>query len=182
MRYNKIYILGYGAKNRNQGDYDDESTGKDYAAEYLNKHLGLTFESSSYFACQRFLFPQYGDQYGYVNADEMFLDRHNGGNRRLWYGWISEINREDPCTLSEAMFDNFNIYVGLRNYRELLAMKEKYPDDLLSIWIDASERIEPEDSTSCTVTAEMCDFTILNNGTIAEYENKLQKLIGLLRD
>lgn len=173
----RIYICGYGAKGRIDGG---ESTGKDYAAEKLRDMLGYTFESSSYFAAKHFLFDLLKEEKGYETLDECFADRHSEGMRKRWFDEISKFNEDDPTRLSAAIFDEHQIYVGLRSADELLAAQERW-DDLLCIWIDASERVEPENTDSCTVTAEMCDFTVLNNGSIEEYDRKIEKLARLLR-
>ena len=38
------------------------------------------------------------------------------------------------------------------------------------IWVDRSDHLEPEASTSMDLTEADADFTIYNNGTIAELE------------
>lgn len=111
--------------------------------------------------------------------EECYADRHSDGMRKRWYDEICEFNQEDPTKLSAAIFDEHQIYVGLRNSRELIPAQNKW-DDLVTIWIEASERVEPEASDSCTVTKDMADLIITNNGTIEQYDRKLSRLAMLL--
>ena len=171
-----IFIIGYGAKNRSVDN--QESTGKDVMAEYLRDKIGLTFQSSSYFACERFLYPIFKDKYGYESIQECYQDRHSEGMREAWYNAISDLNRVDATTISTAMFEELSVYVGLRSEVELKAAQQKWPD-CLTIWVDASDRIVPEESTSCTVTADMADIIIKNNGTLEQFYKKIDKILPI---
>ena len=174
----KLLILGYGAKNR--PDKNSESTGKDHLANRLHQELGLTFESSSYFAAKTFIFDLLKEEKGYTTLEECFEDRHSKGMRKVWHDAICDFNKQDPTALSSEIFKQHDIYVGLRCANELQSAKNKW-DDLICIWIDATKRIEPEDTDSCTVTEDMCDFTITNNGSVEQYDKKIDLLINILR-
>jgi hypothetical protein len=156
----KLIILGQGRH------------GKDTLAEIIQKYTNLTFVSSSLFAAEKIMYPQMGQ---YSNVQECFDDRHN--HRAFWFDKISEYNKDDPGRLAKEIFCEYDIYVGLRNAKEL----EKAPVSALRIWVDATERKgNTEDSSSCTVTKDMADIVIYNNGTEAEFEQKVLKLCKLL--
>ena len=174
----KLMILGYGAKNRCVEN--PQSTGKDHLAKRLNEELGLTFESSSYFAAKHFIFDLLKEEKCYSTLEECFEDRHSEGMRKVWHDAICDFNKNDLTSLATAIFKQHDIYVGLRCKNELEAAKNKW-DDLICIWVDSSKRIEPENSDSCTVTEDMCDLTITNNGSVKEYDKKIDLLINILR-
>ena len=161
----KIILLGFGRH------------GKDSAAEYLRDKYGLTFKSSSEFVGQKAVWPLMC--YEYESFDECFADRHS--RRAEWFNAISEYNREDPARLGKELFSEFDLYVGLRSKRELDALRAQGVFDL-AIWIDGSRRLPPEDSSSITITPDMADMTIDNNGTLADLHRRLDalaKTIGL---
>lgn len=162
----KIVITGYGR------------AGKDYAGEYLKGQIDLSFESSSYFAAKKFIFEEIRDEFGYKTVEQCFEDRHN--HRKLWYDMITEYNSEDRTRLLSGIFEKFDAYVGLRNYAELEAAKERWGRHILVIWIDAGERVPVESWESCTVTIDQADIVIKNSGTVEEFDLKLEKLASLL--
>lgn len=162
----KIYLLGHAR------------SAKDHAGEYLKKKIGMNFESSSYFLAKKFIFDALRGEFGYKTVDECFEDRHN--HRKRWYGMITAYNTPDRTRLSSAIFDEFDAYIGLRNYEELEAAKKKWGRAVLVIWIDAEERVGPESEDSCTVTVDQADIIIKNNGTVEEFDAKLAKLAVIL--
>ena len=154
--------------------------GKDTCAEYLKKHLGLSFESSSWFACNHFIYDKLKSEKGYSSIQECYDDRHSSGMRQWWFDLICQYNRDDPAKLGRELFKTHDLYVGLRSRREHQQLIKEIPS--LSIWISADKRIkELEDDSSCTVTEEDADFIITNNGSVLEFEQKLGKLVELLR-
>lgn len=169
----KLFICGKGAKGRSVNN--NISTGKDLCADYFKLRLGLKFIGSSQIMCKEVIWPMYKDKY--LTWQDCFLDRHSGNMRKVFFDIISEYNKEDPCRLSKLIFSRADIYVGIRNKDEFLHAK-RLAD--LSIWIDASKRIEVEDNDSCSITADMCDITVHNNGSLQEYYNKLDALVRLL--
>lgn len=153
--------------------------GKDHAAEYLSKHIGLDFRGSSKMASELFLYDILKEKYNYSSPEECFEDRIN--HREEWYELIFEYNLEDNIRLVKDIYSISSTYVGLRSYNELEVAKEYYGNNLLVIWIDASERVSPEPKESCTVVKEQADIIIENNGTIEEFEKKLHKLAIILK-
>ena len=161
----KIFVTGYGRH------------GKDTCAEFLRDKLGLSFVSSSWFVAERVVFPAVAEEFGYSNVTECFEDRHN--HRDLWFNLICEYNKDNPERLSGEIFDEYDIYVGIRNYNELEAAKKKW-DDVLVIWVDAAERMPPEGGASCTVRDYQADLVIKNNGSEEEFTARLDRLCELL--
>jgi hypothetical protein len=165
MKNFKIHLTGYGEH------------GKDHACLYLKDKLNLSFVGSSYFCAQEFIYESIKDLFGYKSVEECFNDRRN--HRDLWHNLIVLYNSEDKTKLSSKIFENNNIYCGIRCRKELDACKDKWPD-LLVIWIDASERLEKESDNSCTVTKDQADIIITNNSDIPSFERKLDKLCFML--
>lgn len=161
----KLMILGSGRH------------GKDYAAEYLRKWLGLTFISSSAFVGTKAVYPKLKDKY--ATFEDCFNDRHTGNNRAIWYDAIQEYNAEDPARLARELYAEYDMYVGLRSEREFLAAKREKLFNL-SIWVDAFDRVPPEASTSLTIRRDMADIVIDNSGTMEEFDMKLRALADVL--
>lgn len=148
--------------------------GKDTMAETLNGKFGVSFRSSSEAAAEAVCFPALKDKYGYTTWEECFNDRHS--HRSEWYNLITEYNMEDPSKLAKEILKDNDIYVGMRNKRELQSCIDHGIFDIV-IWVDAEERLGvTEDSSSITVTKDMADIIITNNGTLQEFENKVSKL------
>jgi len=159
----KIMICGYARH------------GKDHAAEVIKRWFGLRHESSSNIAMRLFIREGLAVRHGltYATEAECYADRVN--HRPLWFDMVCEFNKEDPTRLTRAIFKDWDVYVGIRNVTELRAAKEANLVDLI-IWVDGSERLPPENVDSNTITANDCDVTVTNNGTVEEFEDKLVRL------
>lgn len=155
----KLMIVGHGRH------------GKDTMCEILSK-IGYSFESSSHFA-SKFIYKELKHKYFYDSPEECYDDRHN--HRSEWYDLISAFNADDPARMSRLIFEEYDIYCGNRNKVEFNLAKEQGLFDL-SVWVDASKRLPPEDSSSNTITPDMCDIIINNNGTLEEFERRVLKL------
>lgn len=146
--------------------------GKDTACKVFEK-FGFTWASSSEVANPLIVYPTLKDLYGYKSPEECFNDRHN--RMEEWFNIIKEFN--NPLDrLGSIIFKSHDIYCGIRNHEELKALK-KVVSIAAVIWIDASERKPPQPSSSMTVTAEMCDIIITNNGTEKQLESSIIKLL-----
>ena len=150
--------------------------GKDTFCEFAEE-LGVSFQSSSREALGKVIWPLWGKE-RYFTKEDCFRDRHN--HRVKWYNLITAYNSPDLTRLARDIYRKSQIYCGLRNIDEFKACKFHGLFDL-SIWVDASERKEPEGAGSCTVTAADCDITITNNGSPADFEAKSKTLIDILQ-
>ena len=74
------------------------------------------------------------------------------------------------------MFNEFDIYCGLRNKREFFAMQNTGVFDYC-IWVDRSDHLPPESKDSMSLEQWMSDYTIDNNGDIDELEFNVCSLI-----
>ncbi len=145
--------------------------GKDTVCEYLRDKYGFKFQSSSEF-CVNFLIWPLMPQYS--SAEECFNDREN--HRQFWYDTISGYNKEDPSRLGKELFATNDIYCGIRNGSELQSLKKLNIIDCI-IWVDASKRKEKEEMSSCTVTPEMTDIILDNNGTLDDLYHNIDKIL-----
>jgi hypothetical protein len=155
----KLLVIGYGRH------------GKDTVCEILRDKYHFQFVSSSFFMCQKVIYPQLKEKYGYDSIQQCYDDRHN--HRAEWFSIIAKTNEHDAATLGKAIFSEYDIYCGNRNAAELRAMREQGVYDKC-LWVDACGRGMPiEDESSCTVTKHMADYIIYNNGTRADLEEFL---------
>ena len=153
-----ILIIGYG------------NCAKDTAAEYWRDHFGMTFQSSSWAAGEIFIFDLLMKKYDYASKEECFADRRN--RRYEWYDLICWYNKDDKTRLAREILSKTGAYIGMRDRPEVLECKEQNVFDII-IWIDAEERVGKESEDSCTVTKEDAHIIITNNGTEAEFKEKL---------
>lgn len=171
----KILVMGYGRH------------GKDTVSAMLAEVCNLNFVSSSEFCAEKVILqaiyrghtPELEALQGkYHSASECFNDRHI--HRSLWYDTIRAYNRQDATALGRAIFKEHDIYCGLRSKTEFHALKNSGLVDIV-IWVDASDRLPPEEEDSCTVKPWMADFTIDNNGTQGDLVNNVRQLMGRLK-
>lgn len=158
----RILVLGHGRH------------GKDTVCEILKERYGLQFTSSSWFCAERVVMPALNGQFQYKDAQACYEDRHN--HRALWYDLIRDFNRPDATALGRAIFAENDVYCGLRSKAEFHALRNAGVYDY-AIWVDASDRVPPEDASSCTVEPWMADFVIDNNGTLEDLELNLKQLM-----
>ena len=161
----KLLVIGHGRH------------GKDTVCEILRDEYGYTFESSSQFCSKLFIYDMLKVKYNYSSEEECYADRHN--HRSEWYDAICEYNLNDAATLGREMFNEYDIYCGLRNKREFFAMKNTGVFDYC-IWVDRSDHLPPEDKSSMSLEQWMADYTIDNNGGLAELAFNTRKLINNL--
>lgn len=152
--------------------------GKDTVCEILRDKYGFTFESSSKFCSKKFIFNKIKDFHGYATEEECYNDRHN--HRELWYTLISTYCKKDPARLGREIFQEFDIYCGLRNKREFHSMRNQGVFDYV-IWVDRSEHLPPEPIESMSLETWMADFVIDNNGTLEDLEDRVAELIPTIR-
>jgi len=157
----KLLVVGHGRH------------GKDTVCEMLEKY-GYTFQSSSKFCSELFIFNELKDKYGYANEEECYADRHN--HRKLWYDMIHNYCKDDLARLGRNLFAQNQIYCGLRNKREFFAMQNEEIFDY-AIWVDRSDHLMRENYESMSIEQWMCDYTIDNNGDLKRLERNVDTLI-----
>lgn len=159
----KIFVIGHGRH------------GKDTVGEIIQEICGLTFESSSMFCAEHVVTP-WLEKLGitYDSLDECYEDRVN--HRMEWYDAIRDFNKEDESKLSAAIFNKYDMYVGIRSRVEFLAARHLSD---LSIWVEASTRVPQVDPT-CKILPTDCDIIIDNNGTEEELREKMVRLLNLI--
>lgn len=117
--------------------------GKDTVAEILRDVHGYNFISSSMFAVREFIYEVTSDSLDYTSHSECYEDRVN--HRELWYMLIKMYNIKDKACLARKVVDNYDIYVGMRDYSEYRASAQMF-DYIL--WVDSTGRGIPKEPVS----------------------------------
>ena len=146
---------------------------KDSMAEILQDDFGLRFKSSSEAAAEIFIYDVLSKKYGYETPFECFEDRVN--HRAEWHQLICDYNIQDKARLAKGILNQADCYVGMRDSKEI---KECIQQDLfdLIIWVDASERLPLEDSSSFNIDKSDADIIIDNNGSFEEFKERVIRL------
>jgi len=152
----KLLVIGYGRH------------GKDTVCEMLCKVDDYAFVSSSEFCAMNVVYPTMLDKY--ENWEECYNDRHN--HRAHWFNTIKAYNDENPSRLATEILKDYDIYCGLRNIEEFEGAKHLF--DLI-IWVERPG-FEPEGSDSMTLTRELADIVIFNDGTLGDLYRKVHNL------
>lgn len=158
----RLMICGYGRH------------GKDTVCEMMTP---WKFVSSSIFVAKVAVYPTLKIRYNYKFLKQCYNDRIN--HRAEWHTLISAYNKQDLARLARELYKKYDIYCGIRCCKEFAAVQDEGLF-ALSIWVDASERLPPEDIDSCTVTKHMCDVVLENNGTLEQLEKKVNHLKTVL--
>lgn len=151
--------------------------GKDTVAEMISERLKLPFTSSS-LKCAALLFPELSKKYAYDSVQTCFDDRHN--HRAEWFDLICKINSPDKSSLGRLVYQTSDIYVGIRDWRELQACKNANLYDVC-VWVDRSLKTKLEAKSSMTVEAWMADYMLDNNGTLEDLDRNLNVLLSTIR-
>lgn len=159
----KLMVMGHGQH------------GKGTFCAIAAHEFGLKCTSSSLFACHAFIFQAMKGQYS--SMAECYADRHN--HRALWYRMILDFNTPDLTRLGRGIFEQHQIYDGIRDINEFSALKSAGLFDL-AIWVDASERMPKEDASSISVHRGCADLVIENNDSQAEYEVRVRRVLRAL--
>lgn len=150
--------------------------GKDTACLYLQNQWQRAWIGSSYWAAEHIIMPKFPGRWQSIN--ECYESRFS--ERAMWFDLIAEFNTPDGARLARAIFnDGYDIYCGMRNRAELKVCRAAGIVDHV-IWIDASDRLPPEDDSSITVTELMADHIISNNGTEDELRANLDRMMESL--
>jgi hypothetical protein len=161
----KLMVIGYARH------------GKDTVCELLQQQYNYSFQSSSMFCAELFIYETLKDEHGYTSLQQCFEDRHN--HRQTWYELIRDYNRPDATRLGRALYARYDIYCGLRNRAEFHALRNSGSFDY-SIWVDRSDHLPPEPPTSISIEPWMADYVIDNNGTLEELAINVKSLITML--
>lgn len=151
--------------------------GKDTLAEMLRDKFGLKFISSSQAAADIFIYDELKEKYGYKTSEECFEDRVN--HRQEWYEMIRDYNEGDRARLAKGILENADCYVGMRDREEIDECMNQGLFELI-IWVDASERLELEDSSSFNIDKSCADVIIDNNGTLEQFEARVNRFGKIL--
>lgn len=158
----KLMVMGHGRH------------GKDTACEILRDRFGLDFISSSFAAAETVVYPVVKDMLGYQTVEECYNDRSN--HRALWFQLIKAYNHLDGARLARAIYSRVDVYCGIRNRVEFQAIKAARLFDY-AIWVDASDRLPPESTESCTVTRDDADYVLDNNGAADELPLMVEQMV-----
>jgi hypothetical protein len=145
--------------------------GKDTVSNMLCKLRKLTFRSSSEILNEEIVFNALQHKYNYKSPAECFADRVN--HREEWFNLIVEYNTPDLARLGKLIFAGYDIYCGIRNRNELLALKSTGIVDHI-VWVERPG-FPPEDATSCTVTQADADFVIYNKGNLFQLRDSVEQ-------
>ena len=152
--------------------------GKDSFAEIMRDEFGLTFISSSQAAADIFIYDELKEKYGYTTSIECFEDRMN--HRQEWYEMICDYNKDDKAKLAKGILSMADCYVGMRDRGEIEECINQELFDLV-IWIDASERLPLEDASSFNIDKSCADIIVDNNGTEAQFRERVKRLGKILK-
>lgn len=150
--------------------------GKDTVAELLNSMIGLEYKSSSDFVGRILYKNILKEKYGYKTFEECFEDRVT--KRDEWYNLICEYNEQDRARTAKEILKVADIYVGMRDNQEFEASKNLFD---IKIWVDASERLPKEKSSSNKLNKTSFDIIIENNESyekLVERVGNISKLIA----
>jgi len=140
--------------------------GKDTVADILVSTFGLRKEDSSRFAGKQVMLPYFASiGIHYPDFEACYADR--AYHRPEWFEQIKAYNTPDEARLAREIYEVSDIYVGIRRKEEFEAIKREGLFDY-SIWVDRSKLLSPEPTASNTMTKEMADYIIDNNGTLEQ--------------
>lgn len=163
----KLMIMGYARH------------GKDTVCEILREEYGMTFASSSYAAAEHAIYPVLRDLLGYKTIEECYNDRVN--HRALWYELIKAFNHNDGARLARLIYQDHDIYCGIRNVEEFQAIQEAGLFDF-SVWVDAGDRVPDETTNSCTVHWTHADYLLDNNDDLDHLREQIRIMVDHFAD
>lgn len=162
----KLIVLGYG------------SHGKGTFTKIAHRLFGFSGISVSQHNFENVIYPLMKDTHGYQSAEECYNDRRN--HRDFWFNAIYENLKDDLAKGAREIFSTHSIMEGVRKRDEFYAATKAFPEAIV-IWIDASERLPIEASTSNEMRPFDAHIVLDNNGTEADLERQVKSLFkGIL--
>jgi hypothetical protein len=150
--------------------------GKDAVAQSIQKQLGVSHQSSSFAVKDKVFESSKYLQFKYQSPMEAWENRRL--DRKEWYLRICEITAIDKSAVARMIFEESDIYVGMRNHQELKATVACGLCDL-SVWIRSDIWGSGESEESNTITPEMCDIEFSNNcKTLEELDAKVLRVFS----
>jgi hypothetical protein len=144
MRNPKLLILG------------SSGHGKDTVADMIRDETGWTHLSSSIYCAEKVVRPAL-EKLGvhYDSIEDCFNDR--GNHRSVWFTEINKFCEVDQAALAREIIKIADIYVGMRDMRQLNAVMNENLFDYI-IWVE-DPRKDKEPNTSMNITYEdLCSF------------------------
>ena len=151
--------------------------GKDSVCELLKRRHMFRFRETSLLAAEHIMMPSF-ESAGrpYPDARACYEDRHTGDNRARWYNVIKAYNTPDATRFARKVLRDYDVYCGMRAEAEANACIGLGLFDHV-VWVDRSRHEPPEDESSCTVTRDMADRVIDNNGSILDLAYNVEQFV-----
>ena len=118
--------------------------GKSTVAQMISDNTGFKYEDSSMASAKLFVYPLLKDKYGYSSLGECYKDRRN--RRAEWYKLICDYNKQDKSRLAKDIMKDNDIYVGMRDVKEISMCKVEKIFDLIIGVFDPNKPLEDESS------------------------------------
>lgn len=138
--------------------------GKDEAGLFLQKYTTLRFAGTT----SLYLAPYVAKEMG-VSIQAAYESRHK--HRMIWYEIGNRIRKEDPGLLIRKSLEHGEIVGGIRDIKEIQAVREDRLVDLI-VWIERAQA--PYDPTLKFGVKET-DITILNHWSLPEFHERLAR-------
>ena len=147
-------------------------SGKDTFCDFFEK----TFVCKNVGTCSKYLAKYVAEDMG-LTEETAYANRHASDEIRcIWKAKGDEVRKDDPGKIIKEMIDagedSLNIVCGgPRDLVEIEACRKEKLVDLI-VWIKRDVKIDP------TLKFDEChtDITVLNNGTLEEFYEKLMNL------
>jgi hypothetical protein len=146
----KILFCGYGR------------AGKDEAAMFLGRITQLRYAGSFSWAGLPYMAQVLG-----VHPCQAWEERHT--QRQFWKDELDKLREMDQCYLARLVVQSGDIGAGLRDKKEIDAVKAEKLFDRI-VWV---ERLGNTVDPTVTFRPSDCDETIMNDGDLSHYHQTL---------
>lgn len=145
-------------------------SGKDEAAKFAEKHLGLRYAGSTSWAAKEAVAKELG-----VHPQTAYDERHN--NRQFWKDHCDYLRRDDPTLLVRWALKTGDICTGVRDHIELYAASPLF-DHI--VWV-SRPGVPPDFTVTFTWddVASLGGWHLWNDGSLEDYHTRL---IHVFRD